>query len=102
MRITLGRVPRQRLRKAEGPERRERRVGRRVVERDCWRRVFRRSAGWRRVALRIPVVRPARKWNSVGEAVIRFGDLVKDQGEKDGGMVLDEERGFWVTSLDMS
>lgn len=31
---------------------------------DCWRRVLRRSAGWRRKAERVPVERPARKWNA--------------------------------------
>jgi len=41
-----------------------RRVGRRAVVGDCWRRVLRRSAGWRRKAERVPVERPARKWNA--------------------------------------
>ena len=40
------------------------RVERRVVERACWRRVLRRSAGWRRKAERVPVERAARKWNA--------------------------------------
>ena len=66
VRMTLGKVPRHRPRKpaASGPERMARTVGRRVVERDCWRRVLSRSAGWRRVAERTPVERPARKWKA--------------------------------------
>jgi hypothetical protein len=40
----------------------ERRTGRRVEERDCWTRVFRRSAGWRRMEVLRPEKRPARKW----------------------------------------
>ena len=43
----------------------ELRVVSRDAERDCWTRVLRRSAGWRRVAERQPVVRPAKKWNAV-------------------------------------
>jgi hypothetical protein len=38
-----------------------------VVERepDCWTRVLRRSAGWRRKAVVQPEPRPARKWKAV-------------------------------------
>jgi hypothetical protein len=35
-----------------------------VVFVDCWTRVFRRSAGWRRIAVKVPDARPARKWNA--------------------------------------
>lgn len=50
-------------------------VWERVVLRDCWTRVFRRSAGWRRTAERTPEERPARKWTvwvrkfSVGKSI---------------------------------
>ncbi len=37
----------------------------REVERDCWTGGLRRSAGWRRMAERQPVVGPARKSNAV-------------------------------------
>lgn len=39
----------------------------REIERDCWTRVLRRSAGWRSVADKQPVARPAKKWNAVDE-----------------------------------
>lgn len=66
VRMTLGSVPRHRCWMAFGPAVMERRVSRREVERDCWTRVLRRSAGWRRKAERTPVERPARKWKVVG------------------------------------
>jgi hypothetical protein len=59
-----GRVPRQKERRPV--EAMERIVGRRGRELGCWRRVLRRSAGWRRIAVEIPEVRPARKWNPEG------------------------------------
>lgn len=31
---------------------------------DCWTRVLRRSAGWRRKALVTPEPKPAAKWNA--------------------------------------
>lgn len=44
-----------------------RRVGRRDCW-DCWTRVLRRSAGWRRIEVVKPEHRPAVKWNNVLEA----------------------------------
>jgi hypothetical protein len=32
---------------------------------DCWTRVFRRSAGWRRTAESTPEPSPATKWNAI-------------------------------------
>ena len=55
-----GRVPRQKERRPV--EAMERIVGRRGREEGCWRRVLRRSAGWRRVEVRRPERRPAVKW----------------------------------------
>ena len=64
-----GRVPRHRLRMGCSEARMARRVGRRAeVCRDCWTRVLRRSAGWRRTADVTPEERPAKKWNVVFEA----------------------------------
>lgn len=63
VRNALGTVPRHRLLTGLGPERIERRVWVSVVAPDCWTRVFRRSAGWRRTAEEMPEPRPARKWN---------------------------------------
>jgi len=74
--MTEGRVPRQRWRRGWGEEVISRRVGRRAVVGDCWRRVLRRSAGWRRKAEMVPVERPARKWNagrSVSWGSLRLG-----------------------------
>ena len=45
VRITEGRVPRQSCIRELGPASMELRVARRDVERDCWTRVLRRSAG---------------------------------------------------------
>lgn len=61
----------------------------RDVEPDCWTRVLRRSAGWRMVADKQPVARPAKKWNA-GDSVSfwRLGGRSSRQ-EMD---VLDEER----------
>jgi len=68
-----GRVPRQRLVMGLGPLRMERRTGKREEDRDCCTRVLRRSAGWRRMALETPEVRPARKWK-VGWGRLRWRD----------------------------
>lgn len=57
-----GTVPRHKDVTGLGPERIERRTGRREEDRDCCTRVLRRSAGWRRTALETPDARPARKW----------------------------------------
>ena len=57
-----GRVPRHSDVMGCGPLRIERRTGSKEEDRDCWTRVFRRSAGWRRTALETPEARPARKW----------------------------------------
>ena len=65
VRIILGKVPRHSCRRALGPEDMLRRVESSVEEGDCWTRVFRRSAGWRREADRTPVVRPAVKWSAI-------------------------------------
>ena len=62
--MTDGRVPRHKERIGAVWERMERRVGRRALCGDCCTRVFRRSAGWRRTAERVPVERPARKWKA--------------------------------------
>jgi len=60
-----GRVPRQKAEMELGEEEMARMVERSVVERDCWTRVLRRSAGWRRMAEKMPEERPARKWDAV-------------------------------------
>ena len=57
-----GTVPRHRDVIGCGPERMLRRTGSSEEERDCWTRVLRRSAGWRRTAEETPEPRPARKW----------------------------------------
>ena len=62
--MTDGSVPRQSCFKQLGPARIWRSVVPREVERDCWTRVLRRSAGWRSVADKQPVARPAKKWNA--------------------------------------
>lgn len=55
---------------------------------DCWRRVLRRSAGWRRKAERVPVERPARKWNArVGE--VSRGVWVAERGGLEMGGLRD-------------
>lgn len=63
MRRAEGSVPRQRPRKGCGEERMALRVGRSEWCLDCWTRVLRRSAGWRRMEEVRPEKRPARKWN---------------------------------------
>jgi hypothetical protein len=63
VRSALGTVPRHSDVMGFGPERILRSVPLRVEKRDCWTRVLRRSAGWRRTALETPLARPARKWN---------------------------------------
>ena len=40
------------------------RTDERVEDWDCWTRVLRRSAGWRRTADRRPELSPARKWKA--------------------------------------
>ena len=62
VRSAEGMVPRQRLVTGCGPERIVFRTVGSEEDRDCWTRVLRRSAGWRRTALDTPEVRPARKW----------------------------------------
>lgn len=57
-----GNVPRQRLAAGLGAASIPRRTGRSEEDRDCCTRVLSRSAGWRRIALETPEVRPARKW----------------------------------------
>jgi hypothetical protein len=74
-----GRVPRHSEVKGCGPERMERRTGSKEEDRDCWTRVFKRSAGCRRTALEMPEARPARKWN-VGCEDLREGELVGGGG----------------------
>ena len=64
VRMTEGRVPRQSCFRALGPASISVKVVTRDVDRDCWTRVFRRSAGWRRLAEMHPVVSPAKKWNA--------------------------------------
>lgn len=71
VRMTDGRVPRQSWRRGVGPEVMEWKVWRREVDGDCCTRVLRRSAGWRREAERMPMVRPARKWNATQQGGIR-------------------------------
>lgn len=57
-----GTVPRQRLAMGWGPERMDRRTATSDEERDCWTRVFSRSAGCRSTALETPEAKPAKKW----------------------------------------
>jgi hypothetical protein len=52
-----------------GEERIAFRVGRSAAPWDCWTRVLRRSAGWRRMEDVRPEQRPAAKWKDVFEAV---------------------------------
>ena len=66
MRMTLGVVPRHSERIGDGPERIARRVRDKEDAGDCWTRVFKRSAGWRRKAVVMPLLSPAAKWNAVG------------------------------------
>ena len=62
VRSVLGSVPRQNERMGFGPDAMSLIVDRSVVECDCWTRVFRRSAGWRSTAERMPELAPAAKW----------------------------------------
>ena len=64
VRSAEGTVPRHSPRTEEGPERISLRVAWRVWWWDCWTRVLRRSAGWRRTAERRPEVSPAVKWKA--------------------------------------
>ena len=59
-----GRVPRQKERIDLDCDI-SRKVARREVDPDCWTRVLRRSAGWRRTAESTPDPRPATKWKAV-------------------------------------
>jgi hypothetical protein len=55
-------------------------VGRREAPWDCWTRVLRRSAGWRRMEDVRPEHRPAAKWNGVLEAAANkqlAGEIIK-------------------------
>jgi hypothetical protein len=61
VRSVLGSVPRQNCFMGFGPFAMDRMVPNSVLERDCWTRVLRRSAGWRRTAERMPELRPAKK-----------------------------------------
>lgn len=65
VRITDGVVPRHNERIGLGPFRISRRARDKDEVWDCWTRVFKRSAGWRRKAVETPEERPARKWNAV-------------------------------------
>lgn len=56
-----GRVPRQNDRMELGDLEISRMVARSELCPDCWTRVLRRSAGWRRTAERMPDPRPATK-----------------------------------------
>lgn len=62
VRKVLGNVPLQNCFMGFGPFAIDRIVPDSVLERDCWTRVFKRSAGWRRTAERTPELRPAKKW----------------------------------------
>ena len=62
VRSAEGTVPRHKEVMGWGDARMVRRTGRSAEERDCWTRVFRRSAGWRSTAEETPEARPARKW----------------------------------------
>ena len=62
VRSVLGSVPLQNCRIGFGPLAIDLMVPRSVFVRDCWTRVLRRSAGWRRTAERTPELRPAKKW----------------------------------------
>ena len=56
-----GTVPRHNEAIGRGPDNIDRSTGNREEERDCWTRVLRRSAGWRRTAEETPLARPATK-----------------------------------------
>ena len=61
-----GMVPRQNDWMLFGDREISRMVASRELDPDCWTRVFKRSAGWRRTAERMPDPRPAKKWNASG------------------------------------
>lgn len=63
-----GSVPRHNPRIGFGEEMIAFKVGRRDAPWDCWTRVLRRSAGWRRMEEVRPEQRPAAKWKDVFEA----------------------------------
>jgi hypothetical protein len=63
-----GSVPRHSPRIGFGEETIAFKVGRRAAPWDCWTRVLRRSAGWRRMEEVRPEQRPAAKWKCVFEA----------------------------------
>lgn len=71
-----GSVPRHRLRIGCGEARMVLRVGRRAEVWDCWTRVLRRSAGWRRMADVRPEKSPAVKWKVVLDAVAEVSDYM--------------------------
>jgi hypothetical protein len=62
--MTEGVVPRHSDRIGEGPARIFLSATESDALEDCWTRVLRRSAGWRRKALVTPEPRPAAKWNA--------------------------------------
>jgi hypothetical protein len=64
VRMTEGVVPRHSDRIGEGPARIFLSATESDALEDCWTRVLRRSAGWRRKALVTPEPRPAAKWNA--------------------------------------
>lgn len=67
-----GSVPRHNERMGCGEERMFLRVGRRVAPcPDCWTRVLRRSAGWRRMDEVRPEQSPAAKWKTVFDAKVQ-------------------------------
>jgi hypothetical protein len=84
VRSAEGTVPRHSELMGCGPERMERRTGRREVLRDCCTRVLRRSAGCKRTAEDTPLPRPARKWK-VGWAF--FVDLALVEAPSDIAVV---------------
>lgn len=65
VRMTEGSVPRHNWRIGLGWARMLRMVERREEEPDCWTRVLRRSAGWRRIEEVKPEARPARRWKAL-------------------------------------
>ena len=65
-----GKVPRQKDWMELGDREISRMVARRELEPDCWTRVLRRSAGWRRTADRMPDPRPAKKWNALSVLLV--------------------------------
>src|SRR5271156_5873843 len=65
------------------------------IREDCWTRVLRRSAGWRRTGVGRPGRRPAVKWNA------RLIVSLSKFSRKEGGylLFLFKEEGFAMFSL---